>query len=104
MRPRDALERWGTGLRRTAACHHDGIVSRRTKMFPADVSGIRNTKLVVITDCGFFTFMLKMIQIQESASAKISTRANARKTPTAPPAGRKPRMRPRLAISDAATE
>ena len=51
-------------------------------MLLANVSGMRKTKLVVITDSGVFTFMPKMIQIHESAKAKTSTSANASSTPT----------------------
>ena len=82
MRPREALVRWVTGLWRTTACSQAGMVSRPTKMLLANVSGIRNTKLVVITDSGVFTFMPKMIQIHESAKEKTSTSTNASSTPT----------------------
>ena len=62
------------------------------------------TKLAVITDSGVFTFMAKMIQIHDTAPQKTSTSRNASSTPSAPPAGRKPRMDPRPMISVDATE
>jgi len=68
------------------------------------VSGIRNTKLVVMTDSGVFTFMPKMIQIHDKAKAKINTSPKAISTPRGPPAGRNPRIRPSPMIRDAATE
>ena len=56
-------------------------------MLLANVSGIRKTKLVVMTDSGVFTFMPKMIQIHETANEKMRTIPNASNTPTTPPAG-----------------
>src|SRR5690242_1158368 len=76
IRPREAWVRWVTGLWRTTAWIQLGIVEISTKMLLAKVSGMRNRKLVVITDSGVFTFMLKMIQIHEMANEKSSTRAN----------------------------
>lgn len=65
---------------------------------------MRKMKLVVITDSGVFTFMPKMIQIQESAKAKTRTSPKANNTPNTPPAGRKPRMSPSTMMRNDATE
>src|SRR3954468_20237878 len=77
IRPRDAFVRCETGLKRTNTCNQPGIVLGSTKMLLANVSGIRNRKLVVITDSGVLTTMPKMIQIQDTANANISTKPNA---------------------------
>src|SRR5688572_32604697 len=66
IKPRDASARCVIGLCRTMACSQGGIVFKSTKMLLANVNGIKNKKLVVITDSGVFTFMPKMIQTHES--------------------------------------
>ena len=94
----------GDRVERTTVCSQPGIVAGSTKMLLAKVSGIRNRKLVVITDSGVFTIMPTMIQIHDTAETNTSTSANASSTPSAPPAGRKPRIRPDDDHDGAATE
>src|ERR687892_1234420 len=104
MRPREALARYVTGLRPTTAWSQPGMVERSTKMSLANVSGMRKMKLVVMTDSGVRTSMPTMIQSHDKAKENVSTSAMASSTPTTPPPGRNPRIRPTRMMSPDANE
>src|SRR5688572_2336126 len=70
----------------------------------AKVRGIRNKKLVVITDSGDFTSMPTMIHSHDTAKQKTRTSPTAIATPNQPPTGRKPKMKPTMMMSAEAME
>src|SRR5688572_22132411 len=101
---RDARASRVTGFLPTIAWSQSGIVESFTKMSLANVSGMRKRKLHVITDSGDFTSMPTMIQGHETAKQKTSTSATADSTPSAPPFGLKPKMKPTTRMTADATE
>jgi hypothetical protein len=99
VRSRAAVTRCDTGLTSTNAFSHPGSVSAGTNAFDANVSGNSTIIEMPWTDDAERAITPKKAKIQDSAHALTTTSSPAATTPTAPPSGRQPMIRPMTIVS-----
>src|SRR5918996_5899821 len=85
IRPRAAVTRWLIGLASVNRRSQSGMVSGSTKMLLRNVTGNRITKPMLMTALGERRISPSVVQAQDNAEAKSSTRAIAATTPAGPP-------------------
>jgi hypothetical protein len=99
VRSRAAVTRCDTGFRSTNDFSHPGSVSAGTNAFDAKVSGNSTIIEMPCTDDADRAITPKNAKIQDSAHALTITSSPAATTPTAPPSGRQPMIRPMTIVS-----
>src|SRR5690625_66105 len=83
-----------TGFTSTTGSSQLGMVLGSTKMFEANVSGIRMNMEMPIAACSVRTAREMTVHTQDRLKLNTRSRANATSTPQAPPSGRNPITNP----------